>query len=101
MLVIAGGVASGNQGLSFDDDQVDVGVVVRVAAGAGAEDNHLLGVDFADDGANHAVQEFVGGARHCSTSISSFSSPSVISRSMARTSRINSAGSSSGTGSAT
>ena len=60
-----------------------------------------IGIDFVDNGLDHPVDEGVGGPGHCSTSSSSFSSPSVISRSMARTSRINSAGSSSGTGSAT
>jgi len=89
------------EGFGFHDDQVNVRIVPCVAAGAGAEENHLLGIDFIDDGSDHAVEEIVSDAGHCSTSLSSFSSPSVISRSIARTSRINSGGSSSGTGSAT
>ena len=81
--------------------QVDVGVFSRVGAYAGAEENLLLGIDLADDGTGHRVEEIVGDGAHWSTSLSSFSRPWVMSRSIAMISRISSAGFSSGTGSAT
>ena len=71
-----------------------------VAARAGAEQDHLLGVDFFDDGPDHPVEDLVGHLDHCSTSPRSFSSLSAISRSIAGTSRISSAGSSFGIASA-
>ena len=90
----------------FHHDQIDIRTLVLVAARARAEQDDLFRIDLVDDGLDHAVQKCIGrrlpaGSWLHSTSPSSFSSPAVISRSIASTSRTSSAGSSSGTASAT
>ena len=93
--------------LGFHHYQIDVRTLLLFAAPTGAEQDDLLWIDLVDDGLDLAIQKCIGhrlpggNRRHHSTSSSSFSSPTVISRSIASTSRISSAGSSSGTASAT
>ena len=87
--------------LGLHDDEVDIGIDAMVAPPAGAEEDDLFRIDLVDYRVDHPVEEIIRDRCHCSTSRSRFSSPTVISFSIASTCRIRSAGSSSGTGSAT
>lgn len=45
------------EGLALDDQQVDIGIRARIAAGAGAEQDDRLRVGLADDDLDQATQQ--------------------------------------------
>ena len=54
----------GTERFGFHDDQIDVRIFPLVAPTAGAEKDHLLGIDFGDDGLDHLLNECVGDLGH-------------------------------------